>query len=51
MLGQHALGMKLNSLDRKLTMAQSHDDASAVAVDAVRGDRKLLRQAFFFDDE
>ena len=48
---EHALGVKLDPLDGKAAMAQTHDGPIAVAVLHPGADFQLLRQTFFGNDE
>src|ERR1019366_2131640 len=48
---QHALGMKLHTLDGKLPVSQAHDHPRSVFVQSPGADFKIARQAIFGDDQ
>ena len=48
---QHALGMELHSLNRKLSMAEAHNDASAILIACPGTDFEVARQVAFPDDQ
>ena len=48
---QHAFGMKLHALNRKLPVPQAHDDSRPVSVVSPGADFEIAGQAVFGDDQ